>query len=211
MRRQKPVKITTPTGIAQWPRLNSPDGKFDKANPVYHVKLRLPGEEAEVIIKTMKKAHLENIEQIKSDTGKSKVKEAPFPVKDVEDQDGNPTGDVEINFKLKSIGISGEDRWDQRPLLYDAKGNPVTEVIGGGSLLRVAAEIVPYFVASIGAGVSLRLKAVQVVELRAKDGDDSFDSWDFTKEEGFVSSGEEQETVSAETESTDEDESGFDF
>jgi len=207
--RRKSVKITTPTGLAVWPRLNEPDNKFDKANPIYHLKLRLSREEAEGIVKTMTQVHKDNLADIMKDTGKKKVKEAPFPVKDVEDQDGNPTGEVEINFKLKSIGVNGGDRWEQRPKLFDSKGQPVTEVVGGGSKVKVGAEIVPYFVASIGAGISLRLKAVQVIELVEKSGSDSFDTWEFNEEEGFVSSGEEKEAVTAEVEATNED--GFDF
>lgn len=209
MRRKKNIRITTPIGTAQWPRLNEPDTKFNK-DGTYSVSLRLTKEDAEPIQEIIGKALSDHMESLKKDSPKKKFKASPLPIKDVMDQDDNPTGEVEIRFKMNAIGINGGDRWEQRPALFDSSGRPLTETVGGGSKIKVGAEIVPYFTAMAGAGITLRLKAVQVIELIEYHKGDAFDSWEFSQEEGFVTCGEkEKETASAPSGTSDED--GFDF
>jgi len=207
MRRKKNIRITTPVGVAQWPRLNEPDTKFNK-DGTYSVSLRLSKEDAEPIQDTIRRVMSNHMDAIKKDSPKKKIKAAPIPIKDVMDQDDNPTGEVEIRFKMNAVGINGGDRWEQRPALFDSSGKPLTESIGGGSKIKVGAEVVPYFTAMAGAGVTLRLKAVQVIELIEYNKGDSFDSWEFSQEEGFVTSGE-REAATASAGADEED--GFDF
>lgn len=198
------VRYTTEAGTASWPHLNSPDTQFDK-DGVYSVSLLLTKEAAEPLLTQMTEVVNEFVE-----SGKAKSKKmAPLPVKDVEDDDGNPTGDVQIKFKLKAVGKSGSDTWEQRPSIFDAAGKPMTEQVGSGSKIKVGCEVVPYSTAMAGTGVTLRLKAVQVLELVEFTGGDGFDSWEFSKEQGFTTDGTSQE------ESGDSPEpqhsSGFDF
>ena len=202
MPRKKNTKITTPVGIAQWPRLNKPDTKFNKEG-IYSVSLRLTREDSEPLVKLMNEILATHI-----DTLKKEVKQAPLPIKDVNDQDGSPTGEIEIKFKLNAVGLNGGDRWEQRPALFDSSGKPMTDDIGGGSKIKIGAEVVPYYTDMAGAGITLRLKAVQVIELVEYTKGDSFNSWEFTQEEGFVSTHEPEE-VKETAEVTEAQ--GFDF
>jgi hypothetical protein len=208
--RKRNKKITTPVGKAIWPHLNTPDTTFDKDGGIYAVTLRLHASEATELIEEITSVFADNMAKLERETGK-KPKAASMPVKDSVDEDGNPTGEVDIKFKLKAVGKSGGDTWEQRPALFDSSGRPLTEVVGAGSTVKVGAEVVPYFTASVGAGVTLRLKAVQVIELveYSKGGD--FNAWSFEKEDGFVSKGKEEPTVADPVSSEPNHESGYDF
>lgn len=199
-------RFTTEVGTFQWPHLNSPDTKFDK-DGVFHVALRLTKEHAETLIKKMENVVTEFVNE-----GRAKSKKmSPLPVKDVEDDNGHPTGEVEIKFKLKAVGQNGTDRWEQRPALFDAKGKPMSEQVGGGSLGKVGCEIVPYSTAMAGTGVTLRLKAVQVIKLVEYSNGDGFDSWAFSEEEGFVTDGSAKKETGESPEEAPDHDSGFDF
>jgi hypothetical protein len=71
--------------------------------------------------------------------------------------------------------------------------------LGGGSTIRVSYEIVP-FVSPIGAGASLRLKGVQVIDL-VEWGSGNADYYGFGEEEG----GFDASTVPAKVETPAED------
>ena len=77
--------------------------------------------------------------------------------------------------------------------MFDSYGHAVTEAVGNGSKIKVGAEVVPYSTSMAGTGVTLRLKAVQVIELKSVSGGDSFESWSFSKEEGFKTNGEQKD------------------
>ena len=203
---RKHKKITTPVGTAVFPRLNEPDTQFDK-DGLYNVVLRLPSEEAEETIAAITEVFKENLKSVSKEKGK-KVKQAPLPIKNVEDEDGSPTGEVDIKFKLRAVGKKDGQSWEQRPALFDSSGKPCSENIGGGATIKVGAEVVPYFTSSIGAVVTLRLKAVQVVNL-VEFSSGGFESWGFSEEEGFVSKGGEKSKESSVEE--DEEDSDFDF
>jgi hypothetical protein len=195
------LRFTTPVGTALWPHLNEPDTKFDKDGS-YSVNLVLNKEETENI-----KSKLSEVLQEFISSGESKTnKKAPLPIKEDKDQDGKPTGNYQIKFKLRAVGQSRGERWEQRPALFDSQLQPCTDVIGNGSRIKVGAEVVPYSTAMAGTGVSLRLKAVQVIEL-SNGGGASADAWSFSKEDGFTTSGEQKEV----TEEVEEGDGPFDF
>ena len=204
---RKNERITTPVGVAQWPRLNEPDTKFNK-DGVYSVGLRLSAEDAQPIVEMLTNALAAHVDKLEKE--KKKVSGGRLPSTDVVDQDSNPTGEVEFRFKLNAIGMSGGDRWEQRPALFDSNGKPITETIGGGSKIKIGAEVIPYHTSIAGAGISLRLKAVQVIELVEYTKGDSFDSWSFSKEKGFETSGKEEAATEAVTTGADDSEE-FDF
>ena len=56
--------------------------------------------------------------------------------------------------------------------------------IWGGSEIRVNAALYPYYVSSIGAGVSLKLRAVQVIAL--VEGSEGAGRFGFEKTTGYV-------------------------
>lgn len=195
------LRFTTPVGTALWPHLNEPDTKFDKDGS-YSVNLVLDKEQTENI-----KEKLAGVLEEFIASGESKTKKkAPMPIKEDKDQDGKPTGNYQIKFKLRAVGQSRGERWEQRPALFDSQGQPLTEQIGNGSKIKVGAEVVPYSTAMAGTGVTLRLKAVQVIELSGSGGD-NFEAWSFSKEEGFTTSGEQKQ----EQEEVEEGDGPFDF
>lgn len=188
MSKTKSVRTTSPKGTAVYPWINEPDRRFDAAG-VYSVSLRVRGDDksATEFIAGIKKVASEFYEVTCKET-KKKPKKADLPIKAVLDEEGNETGELDIKFKLKSTGGSGEKTWTQRPAIFDSKGKPMSERIGGGSIIKVGCEISPFFSPTVGVGVTLRLKAVQVIELREFSAGGGSSSW-FKEEDGFVSDG----------------------
>ena len=72
--------------------------------------------------------------------------------------------------------------------------------------MKVSYELVPYHTSLVGAGVSLRLKAAQILKLVSGDGA-AASSFGFAKEQGFEQSTDVLSTPSEEE--TNEDEKDF--
>ena len=83
---------------------------------------------------------------------------------------------------------------EQRPILFDAKMRPMNDRVGGGSIVRVGFEPHLWFVPATGVGLSLRLKAVQVLELREGGGRTATD-FGFSEEEGFETAFADEEAT----------------
>ena len=50
--------------------------------------------------------------------------------------------------------------------MFDSTGKPMIDAnVWSGSEMKVSAELIPYYTAMAGAGVSMRLRAVQVTKL----------------------------------------------
>jgi hypothetical protein len=186
--KKRNVRFTTEVGIAKWPHLNKPDTKFDK-DGAYKVSLILDKDSVKGIMSSVKEVLKDFVDGGGSQSGKM----APLPIRDDKDDAGNPNGNFEVKFKLRAIGGRQGDTWEQRPALFDSSGKPMTELIGGGSKVKVGCEIVPYSTGATGTGITLRLKAVQVIELVTVSSGDSFESWSFSEEEGFTTDGKQAE------------------
>ena len=53
-----------------------------------------------------------------------------------------------------------------RVALFDSAGKPMIDAnVWSGSEMKVSAELIPYYTAMAGAGVSMRLRACQIVKL----------------------------------------------
>lgn len=194
--KQNIVRITTPAGIAVYPKIEKPDTKFD-ANGVYSIDLDLSGAEAQELIGKLTKVADESYAAECKAKGKKALKRSDMPWKETED------GKTRFKFKLKAKGGTGEKQWDQKPAIFDAKGNPVKDLnVGSGSTVKVAFDVVPYFTAMVGQGISLRLRAVQVIELRQYIAGDNFDAFGFKATDGFV---KEQEPVATFDDNADSD------
>lgn len=207
------IKGITPAGIAVYPRLNEPDTKFDP-NGTYSVRLKLTDEEAapliDIIDKLIDEAFEEAVEEAKTPAAKKKIKRADVPYKAEEDDQGEPTGYTLFNFKRKASGVTKEGKaWAYTCPVFDAKLKPVdlTKVqIGGGSTIVVSYSAVPFNVPALGVGASLRLEAVQLLDLKEWGAKDA-SSFGFGVSDGF-----EAEEVSTEAQvfsgEGDVDESG---
>lgn len=148
MPKQKFQQHISPAGIAVYPWLNVADTKFDP-DGVFSVKLTLDKAGAKKINDVVKPL---------MNGGKNN------PVKPEIDDQGNKTGNYQVNFKMKNhVKTRAGDSWEQKPILVDSEGNRTEAKIGGGSKLQVAYEAVPYD--AMGGGVSLRMKKVRVLDL----------------------------------------------
>lgn len=192
-KKQKLPTYTTPKGTAAWASVCTPSTKF-KPEGEYQVKLLLPAEDAETkkLIALIQGAHKEaqaaGLAEFKANNPKSKltkVKEANLPYKDAIDRDKNPIeGMLSFTFKAKASGKRKDNSlWTFKPAIFDAKGAviPNTTAIFGGSQLRVAFQMKPYFTEAVGAGVSLKLQAVKVLQLA--DSNRNAASYGFGEEE----------------------------
>jgi hypothetical protein len=194
--KQNIVRLTSPQGTAVYPKIEKPDTKFN-ADGLYSIDLDLPGGDAQELIGKLTKIADDAYAAECKAKGKKSLKRSDMPWKETED------GKTRFKFKLKAKGGSGEKMWDQKPALFDAKGNPVKDLnVGSGSTVKVAFDVVPYFTAMVGQGISLRLRAVQVIELRQYIAGDNFDAFGFKATDGFV---KEQEAVTSFDSDTDND------
>jgi len=177
----KNTRYTTPKGTAKYPWLNTPDTKFNPDGE-YKVTLVVPVQEANTIMQFLdEQLALSNAKATKENPGK-KIKQADAPYK-VDEENGN----VEITFKMKAkVELKSGDSFEQKPALFDAKGKPLMDVnVGGGSKIKVSYECIPFYTALIGAGISLRLRAVQVIDLVEYTGGAAAGAYGFEAEEGF--------------------------
>jgi len=184
----KPKNLTSPKGEAIWPKITKPETKFNP-DGVFETGLRLDAETGQKF-----KAHLEQIldkhhDEVCKEQGK-KVKKGNISVKEVE-VDGTPTGELDFKFKMKKLAGPTGRQWEQRPALFDKTGKPISPEsvnIGSGSTIKVSYNIFPYYTAMVGAGISLQMKAVQIINLVEYNGGDA-QGFGFTEEEGdFVAS-----------------------
>lgn len=208
-------KVNTEPGVFVYPKLNSPDTKY-KADGEYGVKLRLPAAQSKALIERIeadlkaywpiaKAEYEEKLANAKTGADKAKAKKALAEMKEADksykpayDDEGNETGEYEFNFKMpakttyKEGKLAGTTKYF-KPDIFDAKGqllkNPPD--IWGGTTGCVAGELRP-FSTNVGVGISLRLKAVQIIELRQGGGDRSAEGYGFgSRDDGYEGSSEE--------------------
>ena len=167
--------FTTAKGIAYYPYISAPDTKFDEQGH-YKVNLCLSEEDAQPVIELIKQSVVEGIKALKKDKPNTEIKQAPLPFSKEMDEDGNPTGNVIIKFKSKAA---------YKPAVFDSKGNMMTNSnIYGGSEIKVNGSCAFYHTAMLGAGVSLRLRAVQIIQY--VEGASGATKFGFEEVEGFT-------------------------
>lgn len=198
-KKAKIPNTTTPIGVAVYPKLNKADTKF-QPDGEYSIKLKLEGNDAEKLTQFMDEQHALAVEQARRENPKlKKVKEGALPYKPEVDDDNNETGATIFNFKMKAhVVMRSGDSFDQKPAVFDAKGSPIDMKkvqVWGGSKVRVSFQAVPYYTAALGAGVSLRLQGVKILELVTGTGGKSAGALGFDEEEdGFAYTPDQAET-----------------
>jgi hypothetical protein len=178
------INVMTPTGIAVYPKLNTPDTKF-KAGGEFAVRLKLTAEESEPLIELYEAELAKTFEAAKAELmagdGKSKAKAkalklaADKPYKAEFDDEGEETGAMLFNFKMPNrIAREGKPDLVLFPDVFDSKGKQLKDVpeIWGGSKLKVSGQLRPFNTA-IGVGLSLRLQAVQIIQLNTRGSRDA--------------------------------------
>lgn len=225
------IKVMTEKGIARFPALTKPDTKF-KATGEYKCGVILPQEKAQKIIdkateeaeKIFAATKAELQEKVKTLKGEALVKAkkalaevaiGDMPFKPIYDDDGNETGDVVLTFKMNA------QRTDKKtgktiimaPKLFDAKGTPLkaSTDIWGGSVVKVSGSINPFYIPGTNqCGVSFRLAAAQVIELRSANSGDA-GSYGFGKEEGYEAGDDDQTNEEGFGNESSGDEGGEEF
>jgi hypothetical protein len=197
------TKVQTAKGTLIWPKLAAPDEYKGKKS--YSAKIRLSEADSAKLIEQIEaelqrywpiaKAELEQkVADAKTGPDKAKAKkalaemaEADKSYKPAYDDEGNETGEYEFNFKMPDHFI-GKDKKPVfiKPDVFDAKGKllKVVPEVWGGTKAIVAGELRPFSM-PIGVGISLRLKAVQIIELAAAGGSRDASSYGFGAQEGF--------------------------
>jgi len=173
--------FVTPAGIAQYPRLNVPDTKFVPEGN-YSVKLEFTGDEAQELSAFLDTKMQESFAEAKKENPAKKVKQADAPYS------WNDDGVLSVNFKMKASGTTKDGKaWNRKPALFDAKGKPldVGLTVGGGSKLILSYTPAPFYTVLIGAGLSMRLEAVQVIELKEGGSSQSSESFGFEVRDGY--------------------------
>lgn len=191
-KKKKNPRFVTEAGTAIYPYLITPDTEYN-SDGEYKVKLKLSpdselkdskgesvGNFQEWLDVKMQKA----MEKAKKENPGKRIKEADAPYV-IDENDGS----LLVNFKLKArVTPKNSDSFEQQPALFDAKGKPFDgNEIWGGSVMKTSFEVIPFYTALIGAGITLRLKAVQIIELK-KVGEQTADNFGFGEEEGYESS-----------------------
>jgi hypothetical protein len=225
--------FTSPKGVFQFPRLNEADTKF-KSEGEYSVKLILSKDAASPLIAKLDPLHEKAVEKGEEEFAKlkpaqrAKLKQVTANDYYTEeyDSDEKPTGNLLFNFKMTASGTSKKTgkEWKRRPALFDAKGAKLGKYdangkeivkapsIWSGTVGKINFEVTPYFNAAAGAaGISLRLQAAQVIELRS-GGQKSAAEYGFGEEEGYSMEDEApaEETFADHSENTAETPAGDD-
>lgn len=209
--------LNTPKGKLIWPRLSgTADTKFNVAG-VWSTKLVLSASEAAPIVAAIDAVMQESLVEAKAayvvakaeyvttkKAGKKPPKEpvmvdAPYFIDE-------ENGDVTLSFKLTASGVNKKTQlaFTQKPVLFDAAGKVITTdiKIGGGTIARVGYEL-NGFASGLGAGASLRLKAVQIITL-VEWGQDAA-TYGFDSEEGYAAQDAPAPTAAEDMGFTDED------
>jgi hypothetical protein len=175
-------------GKSLWSKVFEPDTKFIEDGE-YSTQVIVSEADAAQVCEQLDALIDEEFNKIVKDKPALKATLSKRPVTEPDiDQDGNATGNVVFKSKLKAkIRSKTGAVYNQKPNVVDAKRNPMTgiQLVGNGSLVKIAVEPITYYMpSSKQVGVSLRLKAMQVIDL-VEHGVPSADSL-FDDEEGFV-------------------------
>jgi hypothetical protein len=168
----------SPKGTARWPKLREPDRKFNKDGE-YSTQLILEqGAETDAYIAALDETHALAVAAVKTANGKPDAAEYTKPWHKELGDDGMATGGWIVKYKLKALirPKNGNAPFSKSVAVVDAKGKAFTNAdVGAGSTIRCKSEMFPWFTATMGAGVTMQLVAVQVIDLVTNDVASGFD------------------------------------
>lgn len=159
-----PIYVS-PRGKAKWAKLTEPDTKFKKEGE-FSIQMTFPLAESKDMLTKMEEVAAKAFEMAEKDEDNEgkKIKKADLPY-----QVDEAAGTVTMRFKMPA-SYTDKETGEVRvfhPGVYDAgnKPLPLDLKIGNDSECKVAFNIKPFFTPLLGAGISLRLKAVRVLKL----------------------------------------------
>lgn len=178
-------RFTTPKGFAQYPSLKTPDTKFNPEGD-YKVNLAMDDTEKTNALVSKLEAVLEDFYENDDNVKQALAKGRKVTMQDIYEKDDE--GRIVMKFKQKAV-ITKKDgsKITVKIRQFDSKGKPIDVNIGRDSVIKVSFSANPYYMPSTRTcGLSLRLLAVQVIELN-EFGDSSASSYGFEEEEGYNS------------------------
>ena len=181
--KRKPLEIfQTTVGELNYPWLNEADTRYNPTG-VFQTKIKISFDQAQDLIAQMERvrdAKFAELDPQKSATySKKDVYEVVFtqPADDATEEEKEsfvpePTDFVEFKCKLNKVVTPQEgEPFTQSVILIDSDEAPLTLPIWSGTKARIRGQIVPWAnAAQKQVGVTLRMKAVQVVDLVTGEG-----------------------------------------
>ena len=179
------TRIVSDVGVSQYAWLTSPDTRFDEIGH-YKTNLILSHDQAQTLKTKIDDELKKSVALAKEKAAGKVVKIAATPYVDELDDEGNATGNTIFKFKTKAQITTKDGKLiPNRVAIFDAKGKPMVDAnVWSGSEMKVSAELIPYYTAMVGAGVSLRLRAVQITKL-VEGGNSNAKGYGFNEEEGY--------------------------
>jgi len=159
---EKSKSFTSPFGIALYPWLSKADVRY-KPEGEFKVDLEISTTDAQGMITQINSFMDKAVKEAEEKLNKKGIKKSSHvPYK-------TEQGKTVFKFKMKASGKNQKtgDSFKQRPALFDNECNPINPdtTIWGGSVVRINYIPHTYYTPALGAGVTLRLKAVQVKDL----------------------------------------------
>jgi len=173
--------ITTPKGVTKYPHVNEPNTRF---NPMgeYSCTIVVSDEDGIAFRETIEAIYDAEYERECIIHKKKLKKSEHFPV--AKDEEGHWT----IKTKqVSKVEAKSGDVYTFDVKLFDSTGHPVKSEncrVGSGSTVKCSIEPRVWYNPSVGFGMTLSLRAVQVIEL-VESGGGSAGSFGFGEEEGF--------------------------
>lgn len=176
---------TTPKGTAVWPRLDTPDTKFDD-DGLYSCKLHVSEGDFKAFEAQINQQVEADYKAECASQGKDKLRRASSTPIRITDE-----GDYEIYAKQKAkVHTKSKGTLEFTVASFDSQGKKIEmPKVGSGSTLKMAVEVNTWFVPSQGFGYTLRLRAVQVIDLVEFGGGESGFGFG-AEEDGYVGEGE---------------------
>ena len=192
--------LTTPVGQAYWAKCFDPEeDRFDEGKPrCWSISWAKDQGDKETL------ALMEKIEEefVRIHGDGAKPSKNAWPFKEQNDKEGNPSGLMEFRFKKNETTKKGMVL--QAPAVYDSHKNlwPAGELIGNGSLVKVAFSAWGWEDKFGKKGISLSFEALQVLDLVAYERTAPADAFGVengyvidTTEESFTDSVKEKEAA----------------
>ena len=152
--------LTTPKGTAVYPRIDTPDTKFNE-DGVYSCKLHVDEASFNAFTKQVTDTVEREYDVECKVKGKKLKKAATSPIRIT------PDGDFEIYAKQVAQRQTKKGLLTFTIPVFDSKGAklPTSPAIGSGSTLKLSVEVYTWYTDLQGFGYTLRLKAVQLLDL----------------------------------------------
>lgn len=173
------VKLNTPVGIGQYAYLETPDFEYNSDGD-WKVKIFFDpaDEKVQAMTSTMDDLLAKALEYFTKEATTVKAKKAirlseNTPYYSETDDEDEPTGRIYINPKCIASGTTKEgEPWKRGMPIFDAQGQKVETKLNIGNGTKMAANLTlrAYYNKQSGVGISLRLGAVQIIDLKEYTG-----------------------------------------